>query len=180
MISTLFLLLFFYSPNLTVLQFDFGNAKDGKNWVVVNDGVMGGRSLGNAFLNDDSILFQGSISFDNNGGFASVRSSRMRLDVSDSRFIEIRYRSSGVAFSLMLEQSSRFYIPYYSYPLETTQGEWVTKLIPIESLKETRLGDFTGRTLDKEKSKPIIRLGFISRDKKEASFELEIDYLLMN
>ena len=47
---------------------DFGKNKDGKEWRVVNDGVMGGLSRGSLALTDNSILFKGEVSLDNNGG----------------------------------------------------------------------------------------------------------------
>lgn len=163
----------------TDASYDFGSDKDGKNWVVINDGVMGGLSRGVATLNENSVLFQGTISFANNGGFASLRSNRIRLDVSETEYIEIKYRLTGLSFSLMLEQSNRFWLPYYSYPLEKTGEEWVTKRIPIEDFYETRLSDYTGRTLNKNRANDIIRIGFISREKKAEAFELEIDYIVL-
>lgn len=168
------LLVFFSNP---ILEFNFGAEKDGRNWQIINDGVMGGLSLGQAGLDDNSLLFVGQLSFKNNGGFASIRSNRMQIDLSDANFIEIKYRLEGIKFSFMFEQSRRFWQPYYSYPLETTDGQWVTKIIPVESLQETRMSDYTGRTFDKESSRSFFRMGFISDDKKEERFELEIDYI---
>ncbi len=163
--------------NSAILDIDFGIEKDGRNWLVVNDGVMGGLSLGRAGLDENSLLFVGEISFDNNGGFASVRSNRMRLDLKDAEFIELRYRLTGLNFALRFEEYSRFWQPYYSYPLEVTNGEWVTMKIPVNELRETRLSNYTGKLFDKEKSRPFFRLGLMSNDKKEERFELELDYI---
>ena len=58
-------------------KIDFGKKKDGRNWQVVNDGVMGGLSEGEAQLTDDSVVFKGNVSLDNNGGFSSLRSSSL-------------------------------------------------------------------------------------------------------
>lgn len=170
---SLILLLIFSSP----ITYDFGASKDGSNWLIINDGVMGGRSIGEAYLTNDSILFQGEISFENNGGFASIRSYPKRIDLSSAEFIELRYRLTGLNFALMLEENRRFWMPYYSYELETTDNEWVTMKIPVNGLKETRLGDFTGKTLGEARSKEFFRLGFISKEKKADSFNLEIDYI---
>jgi len=172
MISLILLLIF--SSSIT---YDFGASKDGSNWLIINDGVMGGRSIGEAYLTNDSILFQGEISFENNGGFASIRSYPKRIDLSGAEFIELRYRLTGLNFALMLEENRRFWMPYYSYELETTDNEWVTIRIPVNRLKETRLGDFTGKTLRDARSKEFFRLGFISKEKKADSFNLEIDYI---
>ena len=45
--------------SLDNLKIDFGKKKSGRNWRVVNDGVMGGLSEGDAVLTDNSILFKG-------------------------------------------------------------------------------------------------------------------------
>ena len=43
-------------------------------WRIVNDGVMGGISKSNIYLNEVSnIIFAGNVSLENNGGFASIR-----------------------------------------------------------------------------------------------------------
>ena len=45
-------------------------------WWVINDTVMGGRSSSSWQLSEHDIgVFQGSVSLENNGGFASVRGS---------------------------------------------------------------------------------------------------------
>ncbi len=42
-------------------------------WTAQNDSVMGGVSKGNAVIRDGLLHFTGSLSFENNGGFAQVR-----------------------------------------------------------------------------------------------------------
>lgn len=170
---TLLLLLLFSDP---ILNYDFGSSKSGTNWLVINDGVMGGRSIGNAYLSENRIHFEGAISFANNGGFASLRSKRLQLDLAQANTIEIRYKLEGLDFALMLEQYNQFYLPYFSYPLTKTDGQWVTKIINVEELYQPGWVILPAKSLNK-KSKPFRRLGFISKEKKEASFLLEIDYI---
>ena len=44
------------------------------NWIIVNDNVMGGISNSSLSLNNENnLVFNGNVSLDNNGGFASVR-----------------------------------------------------------------------------------------------------------
>lgn len=163
--------------HIDVLNIDFGAQKDGRDWRIINDGVMGGISVGEAGLDDNSMLFVGQLSFENNGGFASLRSNRINLRLENAEFIEIRYRLKGINFSFMFEQYARFWKPYYSYPLETTDGEWITKKIPVQSLMETRMSEYTGQTFNQNNARPFFRIGFISNDKNEKRFELEIDYI---
>ena len=58
------------------MTFDFGtkNSAASRDWRVINDGVMGGLSQGRALLTEESILFEGEISLENNGGFSSLKS----------------------------------------------------------------------------------------------------------
>ena len=171
------LILTILTIHIDVLNIDFGAQKDGRDWRIINDGVMGGISVGEAGLDDNSMLFVGQLSFENNGGFASLRSNRINLRLENAEFIEIRYRLKGINFSFMFEQYARFWQPYYSYPLETTDGEWITKKIPVQSLMETRMSEYTGLTFNRHKARSFHRIGFISNDKKEKRFELEIDYI---
>ena len=54
--------------------YDFNKNSDIRDWVVVDDGVMGGVSNGSIRL-DKSVngLYRGYISLDNYGGFSSIR-----------------------------------------------------------------------------------------------------------
>ena len=55
--------------------YDFSGPKTSGSWMIVNDGVMGGVSESHLSLTSDGILlFQGNVSLDFGGGFASVRS----------------------------------------------------------------------------------------------------------
>ena len=54
--------------------FDFNKQSDLKNWIIIDDVVMGGKSSGSFELSAQGHgVFKGSISLDNNGGFSSVR-----------------------------------------------------------------------------------------------------------
>ena len=53
---------------------------DSGYWTIVNDGVMGGVSDGRFRITADQTMeFFGTLSLENNGGFASVRSSGCSL-----------------------------------------------------------------------------------------------------
>ena len=54
--------------------FDFSAQDSANGWNVVNDTVMGGVSSGRLVVDDGLMVFDGELSLDNNGGFASVRS----------------------------------------------------------------------------------------------------------
>jgi NADH dehydrogenase [ubiquinone] 1 alpha subcomplex assembly factor 1 len=62
------------SEDTLIVVFDFAGAVAGEDWQAVNDGVMGGVSEGTFQITDrNTLAFVGTLSLENNGGFASVR-----------------------------------------------------------------------------------------------------------
>ena len=162
------------------LDFDFGNTNQKtRSWGSVNDGVMGGRSTGNTSYSENSIVFEGSISFANNGGFASVRCPYQDFDLSKYKQVRIRYRAAGQTFALSLNTSRRFYLPNFRVylPKSENENEWIDQVIPLGAFKQHRMGNPTGYGISKEVLDSVIQMTFISSDKKEGPFRLEIDFL---
>ena len=54
--------------------FDFGDAGQLAGWTTINDPVMGGASTSQITYSEGGLVFSGTISLENNGGFASIRS----------------------------------------------------------------------------------------------------------
>ena len=56
------------------MVFDFSKKENINNWSITNDNVMGGLSSSKMVINDQGEgVFSGSVSTDNNGGFAMTR-----------------------------------------------------------------------------------------------------------
>ena len=54
--------------------FEFNKSSDLSQWTVVNDGVMGGSSKSNLYINPDGYgTSEGEVSLENNGGLCSVK-----------------------------------------------------------------------------------------------------------
>lgn len=82
---------------------DFGPAAADR-WIVVDDGVMGGRSQGNATFVDDALRFAGFIETEG-GGFSSVRtlvSADALVGASELRF---RARSDGRTYEVIADDA---------------------------------------------------------------------------
>lgn len=170
---------FFIMTNKTT-KIDFGKKKDGRSWQVVNDGVMGGLSEGDAELTDNSVLFKGKVSLDNNGGFSSLRSSYSKKELSKYKNVEIKYRSKGISMAMTLSVSRRWYIPNYKTSLEGTKGKWKTVTVALEDFRKHYIGKPMDETLGEDELKKVIRYGFITDEKKYGEFEFEIDYIEFN
>lgn len=163
----------------SVLNVDFGqeNTDASQNWQVINDGVMGGMSQGRAHLKENSLLFMGKISLENNGGFSSLRSPFKRFDLSGKEKVVIRYRNSGYPMAFSMETSRQWFQPNYKYSLKDQSGKWVEERIPLKDFYAYRIGRRLDRKLASQTLPKIIRVGFISDGKKAGPFELEVDYI---
>ncbi|MEM8899583.1 MAG: CIA30 family protein [Bacteroidota bacterium] len=158
-------------------QFDFGKDKDGGNWYIINDGVMGGLSQGDGVLEANSLRFFGSVSLKNNGGFSSLRAPFQNMDLSKYETVEMRVRGKGQSFGFSMETSRAWYQPNYKVTFRPKAEEWKVLKFPLKEFGMYRIGQPVGKTISEEALANIIRIGFITNDKKEGPFELEIDYI---
>mmetsp|Transcript_258 Transcript_258/g.331 ORF Transcript_258/g.331 Transcript_258/m.331 type:complete len:179 (+) Transcript_258:1-537(+) len=174
-----YLLVFLLMTAIPTLTFDFGTSCDNcDNWFVVLDGVMGGRSKGDATMTDTSILFKGKVSLENNGGFASLRTSYEDYDLSSYEKVSVRYRSMGQDFGFTLAKYRQFWRANYKANLPITDGEWQTITLNLTDFETYRLGRKLSGHPDSEDLSKIIRLGFISNTKAPTVFEIEIDSIV--
>ena len=83
--------------------YDFSGPETSVSWMIVSDGVMGGVSESHLSLTSDGILlFQGNVSLDFGGGFASVRSVFKSCNAHNCDGILILVKSDGQIYQLRL------------------------------------------------------------------------------
>ncbi|MBU1014100.1 MAG: CIA30 family protein [Bacteroidetes bacterium] len=175
------LVLLMTTMNETAYKIDFGKNLDGKNWVVVNDGVMGGKSESTVQLLSNSILFKGNISLRNNGGFASLRNEGDKLDITQYKTVTIKFKTNtNRKFSFRLSNSDWFYKPFFKHEFGSSTPDWETATLPLTDFKEFTIEGETGNKLTSVNMKKEMRIGIILYDKQEGSFEIEIDYIAFN
>ncbi len=157
---------------ITQVIFDFTAISDIKNWRIVDDGVMGGKSNGTFALNKEGHgVFSGVISLENNGGFSSVRYNFEEVSVSENSKICMRLKGDGKEYQFRVKHNSN---ERYSYILSfETSGEWETIEIELKDLYPS----FRGRKLDMPNfsEESIEELVFLFGNKKEESFKLLLD-----
>ena len=164
----------------TNYKIDFGQTTGGQDWMIVNDGVMGGLSRSTAMFTENGLLFKGTLSLKNNGGFASIRSGKGQFDLSKYSTVKIKFRSTGRNFALRFANSERYFRPNYKHYFSSSTGEWEIVELKMSDFKEYTMGQISGSTVSKNKLENIMRIGIILSDKKEGPFELEIDYIEFN
>ena len=155
-----------------------GSQNEKLRWQVVNDGVMGGRSKGQVSITDSGTLrFQGDLSLENNGGFSSLRTNNLKLDLSDSSGLIMRVKGDGRSYQVRLGSDARYRGMEVSFMAEfpTKKGTWQEVRVPFSELT----GTFRGRTLKDEVFNPskVRRLGLLLADKKTGPFSLEVDWI---
>jgi len=157
-------------------KIDFKSTQN-KDWIALNDGVMGGRSTGTVHIDKKALNFVGELSLANNGGFASVRSSYQNYKLSNYSKVKIRYKSTGKQFAITLELSERWYDVYYKFYLSNTGNRWKETEIELKNFVGYQVGTNTGNTITEKQLGEIIRLGFMTSEKEAGYYELKIDYI---
>ena len=103
-----------------IILFDFEQSGEVNKWLVVNDGVMGGLSQSEVILSgSNTAVFQGTISLENNGGFASTRTIPKLYNLAGYDGIIVRLKGDGKKYQLRMRMDDRFDGISYRYPFKT-------------------------------------------------------------
>jgi len=143
-------------------------------WLVVNDGVMGGRSEGAISTETGEIQFAGTIVTDG-GGFSSVR--RALYDgLGESAALQLRVRADQRQYEVLLADvdSQAYRVTYYA-PLELEGDDWQVVEVSFEDL-EARI---FGRLVDAPPFQPgkATTIGIILADGDDGEFLFELDWI---
>ena len=152
-------------------SFKFAENSQIDDWRVVDDVVMGGRSIGSFELNGKGHgVFSGRVSLENNGGFSSLRYRFSTVEINNFKTLHVRIKGDGKIYQFRTK-SSRFDRHAYVYFFETT-GEWQTIEIPLSKMTPR----FRGRQLNMANypAKKMEEIAFLISNKKEEKFQLQI------
>ncbi|MGF1586455.1 MAG: CIA30 family protein [Bacteroidales bacterium] len=160
-----------------VMLFDFGTIKNMDDWLIVNDGVMGGLSASRFILsNNNTAVFSGNVSLENNGGFASTRTKAMQFQLDGFKGILIRVKGDGKKYQFRIRTDDRFDGIAYRHHFETDIDQWQTISVPFNECEPV----FRGRVLrDAEPVSPkeIQQMGFLISDKQTGEFQFEVQWI---
>lgn len=160
----------------TLTIFDFSNQQDWSGWQVVNDTVMGGESTSKIVRNDaGNGVFKGSISLDNNGGFASLRYSFDTQNTKEYSTAILHLKGDAKQYQFRVKEDARDRFSYV-HNFETS-GEWQQIEIPLKEMYPT----FRGRKLDRPNfsGSQMEEVRFLIGNKKPQDFALEIDKITL-
>jgi monofunctional biosynthetic peptidoglycan transglycosylase len=144
------------------------------SWQPINDGVMGGVSSSSAQLTAaGTLVFSGTVSLENNGGFASIRSSGAAGPSPAARGITLTVHGDGKRYKLNLRTSGAFDSVQYQAAFDTRADKWETIRIPFGEFRPV----FRGRAVtDAPPLDPqhIVSVGFLISNRQTGPFRLEI------
>jgi len=153
---------------------DFTANSPDLDWYVQNDNVMGGRSEGGFETEKKGeLIFAGSTNT-NGGGFSSIRTQPVQLDLSKYDGIQLRVMGDGRRYTWELQTTARyrnFKVSYWA-DFNTLKGEWSTVKIPFASFYPQFRGfKLDGPELD---TSEIREFGLYIYDKLDGPFELRL------
>ncbi len=156
---------------------DFTGPAAAEKWQAVNDGVMGGVSDGRFRITEDKTLeFFGTLSLENNGGFASVRTKPTDLGIEAGDAVVVRLKGDGREYVLNVYTTSRRMAFSYRAPLPTTKDEWTEVTIPLADFIPTAFGRRVPG-LGPVQPDQINGLGFMLSDKKPGEFRMQVEWV---
>ena len=155
--------------------FEFTGADAAKEWQAVNDGVMGGVSEGKFQIADQKTLeFFGTLSLENNGGFASVRTKAKKLGLVKGDTVVAKVRGDGREYTLNLYLNKPLIAFSYRATIQTKKDEWIEIKVPLDKFEATSFGRVV-KDAGAVKRDEVNALGFMVSDKKAGPFKLEIE-----
>jgi hypothetical protein len=159
---------------MTTILFDFGHPDTASTWSAIDDRVMGGVSASVLrHATEGYAMFEGHVSLERNGGFASVRSSPGAFGRHGAQACLIEVRGDSKRYKLSLITDNAFDSINYQTSFTPAPMDWRTLRLPIADFRAS----FRGREvpgappLDPAR---IRQVGLLIADRQEGAFSLQI------
>jgi len=160
-------------PKMTESLFQFTSADSVSAWAATDDRVMGGvsRSL-MRFDVAGFAVFEGLMSMEQNGGFASVRARVAAPLAPKVAAYVLEVRGDGKRYKLNLRVPGRFEAVSYQASFETKADAWVSVRIPVDTFEAT----FRGRKVQAPAldASLVREVGLMIADRQDGAFGLQI------
>jgi hypothetical protein len=159
---------------MSKVLFDFTDPNAANAWHAIDDRVMGGVSR--STLRHDQAghaVFEGTVSLERSGGFASVRSSPGEHGLPGAGTCLIELRGDNKQFKLSLLTDDGFDSLNYQARFAPAGTDWQTLRLPLADFRAS----FRGRELSNAPaldSARIRQLGLMIAARQAGPFELHI------
>ena len=147
-------------------------ALESTDWVILNDTVMGGRSTATIEELDSNIIFNGTVSLKNNGGFASMRTIDS-VDLSAQTTVEIQLSGSNVPvqFIVWMGQGANLY-----YAKEVVVQSEIQSLNFVDFIPKS-YGRVVAAPSLMRQDRSQVSVGLLVGDGYEGDFSLRLEQL---
>jgi hypothetical protein len=156
---------------LTLTSFNTDSADFG--WYVQNDNVMGGRSEGDFYIASGHLIFSG-ITNTNGGGFSSIRTQTLTLDLSAYTGIRVKVKADGRRYTWGIQTDARWRGRRVNYwaDFDTLANETTLIDIPFTSFfPQFRGFKLNGPELD---TSGVNQFALYQYDKTDGPFKLHL------
>jgi hypothetical protein len=155
---------------------DLDDAGRVATWTTINDPVMGGLSASKVTFGNGGMVFSGSISLENNGGFASARSPQdpdIGRRAAGAKSLRVRAVGDGKTYLLRVGTAGQSWSYVQRFSTEAA----------VERIYDLPVADFraVGMRLDPAPDAPqtldpasISQISFYILDKQQGPFELTV------
>ncbi len=156
----------------------FDSPSEQQRWYSVDDGVMGGVSKSGFCVTDGVGRFQGEVSLENGGGFASVRREPNGFEptLADAQGIELTVRGDGRTYQLRLKSTSLGNASAYRVKFTPSQDAWETLHFSWDAFEAVRRGTVLSDAPAITPSE-IHQLGFLIADRTSGAFCLQVKHI---
>ena len=143
-------------------------------WIIVNDGVMGGRSEAQGVIADGVLTWTGTI-VTTGGGFSSIRGP-VDGEFAGATSLTLRIRNDGRRYELLVDDAfgARARVTHYN-PIETTGGAWQEISVPLTEMEARVFGNPV--MADPFAPELATQVGVILADGMDGEFQFEIDWI---
>lgn len=160
------------------MLFHFTDPSHFTKWLINNDTVMGGISQSKVEINQQVLLFTGSVSLENNGGFASIESN-YKHPIIDQSELSLTVKGDGKTYQIRLKSPNLSYGEAYVANF-TTRPNTLTQhtFIPADFTV-----NFRGRKVANAPAldfNDIDRIGFLVAQKQQGPFLIELHSMQFN
>ena len=159
-------------PKMPNLIYSFDAPFSAQDWRPINDGVMGGVSFSEMqFDVAGHAVFQGNVSLQNGGGFASVRASSFNLGGPGTLAYSLMAWGDGRTYKLNFRTDAEFDGVNFQFSFTPPAGCWSRTVMPVAEF----LATYRGREVQGAPSllpELVTQVGLMISDKQAGPFRL--------
>ena len=153
--------------------YDFSKPESVTYLIPVDDVVMGGVSRSELVYSGGFTRFQGNLSLDQGGGFASARSRIEECNLSRFEGLELRFRGDGKIYELRLQTDARDV--FYTAEFEALE-QWQTLHMPFDTFLPSYRGRPVENALEINLNR-VMTFGLMIANEQAGAFWLELSTL---